>query len=322
MRTPSATRPVSETLRLASAIARLYHVHGVRQREIGRRLEMSQARVSRLLRQAEELGLVRTVIALPDGLHPDLEDAIEDRFGVPEVHVVEVPDPGSLPLTLGRAGARLLADVLGSAEKVGFTSWSTTLQALAFAVPEQSRPVCRVVVEMLGDLGSPELQHTATRATQAMARALGADPVFLRTPGVCPSPELRAAALRDAHVQRALDLLGALDVALVGVGPAVVHSQLRAGESYFSPRELAGLREAGAAGQLNQRYYDDHGRPLATDLDALVIGIDLDQLTRAGRRIVVAGGPDKHVALRAALRGAWVDVLVTDQVTAAFLAAG
>ncbi|GAB6987491.1 sugar-binding transcriptional regulator [Nocardioides pyridinolyticus] len=312
----------AETLRLSAAVARLYYVHGVRQREIGRRLGMSQARVSRLLRQAEALGIVRTVIAVPEGLHPELEDAVEHRFRVPEVHVVDVPDGADLPDTLGRAAARQLADVLAGAPRVGFTSWSTTLQALAFALPEQSRPACRMVVEMLGDLGSPALQHAATRSTQAMARALGADPVFLRTPGVSASPALRAAALRDLHVQRALELLDDLDVALVGVGPAAVHSQLRAGAGYFSPGQLAGLRRAGAAGQLNQRFYDDSGRPLATDLDDLVIGIRLDQLAHARRRIVVAGGADKHASLRAALRGGWIDVLVTDARTAAFLSHG
>ena len=312
----------AEGLRLSAVVARLYHVHGVRQREIGARLGMSQARVSRLLRQAEEAGIVRTVIAVPDGLHPELEDAVEDRFGVPEVHVVDVPLGADLPTTLGRAAARQLADVLAGARRVGFTSWSTTLQALALALPEQPRTGGRLVVEMLGDLGSPALQHAATRSTQTIARALGATPVFLRTPGVSASPELRATALRDPHVQRALGLLDDLDVALVGVGPAAVHSQLRAGDSYFSPAQLAGLRDAGAAGQLNQRFYDGAGRALHTELDALVIGIDLRQLAGVRRRVVVAGGVDKHAPLAAALRGGWIDVLVTDPHTAAYLSGG
>lgn len=316
------TEVPAEAVRLPATVARLYHVHGVRQREIGARLGMSQARVSRLLRQAEEFGIVRTVIAVPAGMRPELEDAVEDRFGVPEVHVVEVPPGADLATTLGRAAARQLADVLGSATRIGFTSWSRTLQAMAFAMPEQSRTGGRLVVEMLGDLGSPALQHAATRSTQAIAHALGADPVFLRTPGVSDSPELRTTALRDPHVQRALGLLDDLEIALVGVGPAAVHSQLRAGDSYFSPIQLSRVRDAGAAGQLNQRFYDADGRALATELDDLVVGIRLDQLARAGRRVVVAGGAEKHAPLRAALRGGWVDVLVTDPASAAYLASG
>ena len=309
----------TDALRLPALVARLYHVHSVRQREIGLRLGMSQARVSRLLRQAEELGIVRTVVALPEGLHAELEEAVEDRFGVPEVHVVDVAPGADLPTVLGRAAARHLADLLGSAGTIGFTSWSTTLQAMAYAMPTQPRSVGGLVVEMLGDLGSPPLQHAATRSTQAMARAVGAAPVFLRTPGVSASPALRTAALRDSHVQRALDLLDDLDVALVGVGPAAVHSQLTAGDNYFSPAQLAEVRSAGAVGQLDQRFLDESGQALPTGLDELVVGVSLAQLARARRRIVVAGGSDKHAPIAAALRGGWIDVLLTDQLTAAHL---
>lgn len=305
--------PSSDVLRLTAIVARLYHVHGVRQGEIGTRLGMSQARVSRLLRQAEDLGIVRTEITVPDGLLPELEEAIERQFGLVEVHVVPVTAPGQdVASVLGRAAARQLGDALVNAMTVGFTSWSLTLQAMAFALSEMPRTGTRHVVEMLGDLGSPGQQHSAARSTQSMATALGAEPVFLRTPGVLATPELRATTLRNAHVQRALGLLDDLDVAFVGVGPPAVHSQLQAGDSYFSPDQLAQVRGAGAVSQLNQRFLDEDGRPLSTALDELVIGSTLQQLAAARRRVVVAGGPDKHVPIAAALRGGWVDMLITD----------
>lgn len=308
--------PSSDVLRLTEVVARLYHVHGVRQREIGTRLGMSQARVSRVLRQAEELGIVQTVIAVPEGLHPQLEEAIERQFGLVEVHVVDVPAGPEVASVLGRAAARLLGDALVSAVTVGFTSWSLTLQAMAFALPELPRTGTRHVVEMLGDLGSPALQHSAARSTQALATALGAEPVFLRTPGVVTTPALCATALRDVHVQRALGLLDDLDIAFVGVGPPGVHSQLQAGDSYFTPDQLAQARAAGAAGQLNQRFLREDGSPLPTPLDGLVVGSTLQQLASARRRVVVAGGPEKQAPIAAALRGGWVDVLVTDLDTA------
>lgn len=312
----SVEDPATERLRLMAVVARLYHVHGVRQREIGTRLGMSQARVSRVLRQAEAQGVVRTVVAVPEGLHPEVEEAIERDFGVTEAHVVELGHTGDVAAALGRAAARHLAEATVGGAVVGFTSWSRTLQEMARALPELPRPGTRYVVEMLGDLGSPTLQHSAARATQAMAVALGAEPVFLRTPGVVATASLRDTALADAHVRRALRLLDELDVAFVGVGPAAVHSQLHAGDSYFSPEQLADVRAAGAAGQLNQRFLDGSGRPLETPLDHLVVGSTLEQLRRARRRVVVAGGADKRASIAAMLRGGWVDVLVTDLETA------
>ena len=72
---------------------------------------------------------------------------------------------------------------------------------------------------MLGDLGSPMLQHEAALATLQMAKALDADAVFLRTPSVMPNAELRKVAMADAHIQTALRLLDRLDIAFAGVGP-------------------------------------------------------------------------------------------------------
>ena len=307
----------SDRLRLMAVAARLYYVHRLRQRDIGLRLGISQARVSRVLQQALEQGFVRTDVAVPTGLQPELEEEIERRYGVQEVHVVEVPTgAGDLAPTLGRAAAGYLVEAGITGRVVGFTSWSTTLQEVAAALPELPRTGVTHVVEMLGDLGSPALQHAAARSTQRFARALDAEPVFVRTPGVAATPELRARALADPHVRRALDLLDALDVAFVGVGPVAVHSVLTPEDNYFSDAQLARARVAGAVGQLDQRLIDADGAPVVTELDDLVVGATLEQLRAAGRRVVVAGGASKLEALAAALRGGWVDVLIVDHVTA------
>jgi DNA-binding transcriptional regulator LsrR (DeoR family) len=300
---------------------RLYYVHRLRQRDIGVRLGISQARVSRLLQQASEHGFVRTDVAVPTGLQPELEEELERGFGLQEAHVVEVP-AGTTDLAplLGRAAAGYLVEAGITGRTVGFTSWSTTLQELAAALPEQPRTGTSYVVEMLGDLGSPALQHAAARSTQALARALGAEPVFLRTPGVALTPGLRASALVDPYVRRALTLLDDLDVAFIGVGPVDVHSVLTPDDHYFSAAQLATARDAGAVGQIDQRLLGPDGLPVVTALDDLVVGATLEQVRNARRRVVVAGGASKLVALEAALRGGWIDVLVVDRPTAQGLA--
>ena len=310
----------AEQQRLMAVVARLYHVHGVRQRTIAERLDMSQARVSRLLRQAEDYGITRTVLVVPEGLRPDLEDRLEHAYGLLEAHVVDVPgDDAEVPRMLGAAAARYLAGATINGAVVGFTSWSTTLQEMTQGLQGLPRSGTTHVVEMLGDLGSPPLQHRAAQATQRLAEALGADPVFLRTPGVARSPAGRELALRDTHVRQALRALDGLDVAFVGIGPAAVHSSLREGDNFFNTEQLAAVRAQGVVAQVNQRFVDGEGKPVETPLDDLVIGISLPQLRRARRRIAVAGGAAKHTAIAAALSGGWVDVLMTDLQTANYL---
>ncbi len=256
---------------------------------------------------------------VPEGLHPDLEGAIELAYDVTEVHVVEVTSVESIPVELGMVAAEYFSDSPIEGKLVGFTSWSTTLQVMARELVANRGRADRAVVEMLGDLGSPDLQHEAAQATQRLATSLGAEPVFLRTPGVVSDPGRRAGhpgrPLRCPHD----GAVGRFNVAFVGVGPADTHGPLLADDNFFSTRQLRTVRDRGAVGQLVQRFIDGEGRSLTTELDNLVVGITLAQLRVAGRRTVVAGGQSKHAALTACLRGGWVDLLITDLATARHL---
>ena len=140
---------------------------------------------------------------------------------------------------------------------------------------------------MLGDL---VLAQPATRGGAGDAAAghlTGAlEPVFLRTPGVVSDRGDERAILADPYVARTMELLGRLDVAFAGVGPADTHGPLLADDNFFSTRQLRTVRDRGAVGQLVQRFIDGEGRRLTTELDNLVVGITLAQL-----RVVVLGGP-------------------------------
>jgi DNA-binding transcriptional regulator LsrR (DeoR family) len=311
-----------EQMRLITKAARLHYVHGKRQAEIAEKMGVSQASVSRFLSLAEEHGIVRTIVVPPEGLYPDLEEGLAEAYGLDAVHVVDISSSEEgIAHVLGTAAARCLEDEFDKGPVVGFTSWSTTLREMAKAMEPRCRSGVTHVVEMLGDLGSPMLQHEAALATLQVAKALDAEAIFLRTPGVMQSPELLKAALADAHVQTALKLLGIVDVAFVGVGPADFHGPLEEGDNFFTAEQLAGVRAAGAVGQLHQRFIDAHGNPINTELDKLVAGITLDQLRNAKRRIAVAGGAEKYQVIAAALAGKWIDVFVTDVNTANYLMA-
>ena len=82
------------------------------------------------------------------------------------------------------------------------------------------------------------------------------------------------------------------------------------------------LRECGAVGDVLVRFYDRHGQPVRTPLDDRVIGMSLDQLKQVKRSVGIAGGQLKHDAIRSALLGGLINVLITDRFTAQALAEG
>jgi DNA-binding transcriptional regulator LsrR (DeoR family) len=309
--------------RLLAKVARLYHHSGLRQTEIAERLRMSQARVSRLLQQAEADGIVQTVVVPLVGLNCELEEELEERYSLAEVHVVEAvsDDEAELSVELGTAAAAIFATMPVDVPVIGLTSWSRTLGHMI----EAMRPVrtgTSTVVEMLGDLGPPDQQHEAARATQRLATLTGAEPLFLRTPGVVSSQEVREALLaHDAYARQALQTLDQLDLALLGVGPCEVIPPLQAGNNFLSEEDLRKMVETGAVGQLCLRFLDAEGSPIESPLDDLITGVTSEQLRAAKRRWVVAGGPSKYAAMLAVLLGGWADTIVTDAATARWLAA-
>src|SRR4029078_5128510 len=97
------------------------------------------------------------------------------------------------------------------------------------------------------------------------------EPVFLRTPGVVASPDVRKALLaHDAYARQALGLLDKLDLALGGVGSCTVDPPLQAGNNFFSEADLREVVAAGAVGQLCLRFLDADGTPVAARLRDLV----------------------------------------------------
>jgi DNA-binding transcriptional regulator LsrR (DeoR family) len=318
----------TDSMRLMTKVARLYHARGLRQAEIAERLRLSQPRVSRLLAQAEELGVVRNIVAAPPQLNRELEDGLVHAYGLEAVRVVDSVADGDDELTvdLGQAAAPFLSAALRAPAAgpriIGFTSWSRTWRHMVEAM-HTLLPVPGHVVEMLGDLGAPTLQQEVAHTTERLAALTGADPAFLRVPGVAASPAIRAALLgQDPHAREALRLLDSLDLALLSVGPCEVVGPLRPGDNYFTQEQFDEAARGGAVGQICLRFLDADGSPVPTALDDLIVGVTLDQLRQARTRWAVAGGRDKYPILRAALTGRWVDRLVTDTATADHLLGG
>lgn len=307
--------------RLMIKVARLYHTHGMRQNDIAKRLQISQSRVSRLLAQAEDASIVRTVVAVPQHVHAELEERIETLYGLSEVHIVDAvsDDEAELNKDLAHTMASLLHDVAFEVRTIALTSWSKTLR-LMIDVMLPMRTKCKHVIETLGDLGPPSLQHDTARSTQQFAALTGAQPVFLRTPGVAASREMKELLLTgDAHAREALEMLDSVDLALVGIGGDEIDPALRPGDNFFTDEQFAHARELGAVGEVCLHFLTADGTPIDSELEDLVVGITRDQLRNARHRWAVSGGARKHRAIRAAVAGGWVDTLVTDAATAQYL---
>jgi len=88
----------------------------------------------------------------------------------------------------------------------------------------------------------------------------------------------------------------------------------------FAPQELDLLRKEKAVGDTLLRFFNQNGKLVETGLEKQVISMSLQQLSKVSRAVGVAGGSRKYAAVLGALRGHWINILVTDHFTAKRLA--
>lgn len=304
-------------------VARMYYEHGDRQPQIAEQLHISQAKVSRLLKKAEEVGIVRVTINEPLGGHSDLEQALASRYGLADAVVVNVDteDESSILSAIGTAAAAYLSEILLGHERIGISSWSATLLAMVNSMQKAMKPLADSVVQVIGGVGEPNAQVQATRLTEQLAMLTGASPRFLTAPGFVSSAELRTAIMAEPYVRETSEQWSDLSVVLAGIGSLEPSPLLRQSGNALPHDEQLELRSLGAVGDVCLRFFDADGNPVHSGVEERVVGISRELLLGVPRRIGVAGGSRKHSAIRAALLGGWVNVLVTDTLTAGVLLA-
>jgi DNA-binding transcriptional regulator LsrR (DeoR family) len=79
------------------------------------------------------------------------------------------------------------------------------------------------------------------------------------------------------------------------------------------------MEDAGVAGDLCGQHYSVNGELLDIEINDRVVGIDLPTLSKIDTVIAAAGDVRKGNAILGALRGKFIDVLVTDSITAKYL---
>jgi len=306
-----------DELRLMAKVARLYYVRGLRQTEITERLGIHQSTVSRLLRRAEQAGIVRITFTAPTGLNTELEEALQTTFDLREAIVVDsIDDEDQIVKDLGAASAFYLETTLRSNDVIGISSWSAALLAMVESMRPSPRAAGAAVVQILGGIGNPGAEAHATQLTQRLAQLLAGQPTLLPAPGVVGSADARRVLLKDRYVQTAVDLFKSVTVALVGIGAVEPSKLLATSGNVFSPHELRQLSRRGAVGDICLRFFDAHGDAVVSPLDERVISMDLATLRRVPRVVGIAGGRRKTAAVHGALAGRRINVLITDRLTA------
>jgi len=311
-----------DELRVMVRIARMYYERNMSQAKIAEELGLSQATVSRLLRRSFTEEIIRISINVPHGVYTSLEEKLIDKYDLLDAVVVDshaFDNESILNRDIGSAAAYYVESILKQDDIVGISSWSSALLALVDTMQPISNKDNIKVLQILGGVGNPSAEVHANHLTTRFARLVNGEAIFLPAPGVVGSPETLEAFYKDEYVKMATELFDKVTIALVGIGAVEPSPLLAESGNIFLSEELEALRKGGAVGDILLHFFDHQGKPSKTFLDNRVASMSLQQLQKAYRSIGVAGGSRKVEAIHGALIGKWVNVVITDQNTAASL---
>ncbi len=296
-------------------VAQLYYELSLSQEEVARRLGISRSYVSRLLSEARRRHIVEVRVRPRFPTVPSLETELRDRFRLREAHVLLSGNQSTDMILrgLGALAAERLRDLL-HAHIIVAIGWGTavceTLNSLRPTEVDGAQ-----IVQMIGGLATSNqsmIRIDGTELARRLAEAVRGTFRYLPAPNYVESTLAHEALMRERNVREVLALASRADVALVGIGSADPQASgfVRAG--LLSSDDLQAIVQAGAVGDICGYYFDVHGRVLDLELHQRLVGLDLASIRRIKSVVAVAGRKEKARAILGALRGEYVDILVTD----------
>ncbi|WP_425098737.1 sugar-binding transcriptional regulator [Tropicibacter sp. S64] len=303
----------------AARAAWLAYVAGMKQDEIAVAMGISRQSAQRLVAQAMQAGLIKTRIDHPVAECMELARRLQDRFGLQICEVV--PALGSDKATgvaVSHATGDMIESWLGRAapQVIGLGTGRT----LRGAIEHMPHLDCKQhkIVSLTGNI-APDGSTAYYNVLFTITDKVTAQTYPMPLPVIAATAEERTALLGQATLANTRMLADRTDVRFVGIGPMLANPPLVV-DGFITAQDQARLLAKGAVGEIIGFVFDAAGKLIADEINERVSSAAL-RPTPNGPVIGAAHGTAKHAAIRAALAGALLDGLITDEETARALLA-
>ena len=306
---------------LITRIAWLYYKEKMTQQEIAEHVSLSRQKVQRLLEKARDLEIIQFTLKHPYGNLMGVESEIRKKFGLKDAVVAPSAfgDPDRLRQAFAMAGAAYLERKLATMKKgILGIGWGNTTASLADCFEPQPVTGKVEIVSLIGNLMMNVSMNPYIMA-EKMARKMGSSFYNIWAPAIAQTKERAEVFKSEPWIKEVLDIGARADIILISIGEASKSASLFK-MGYLSTADLQRLIGKGAVGDILCRYFDARGEFIDDEVHDRVIGIPMEVFGDERKLIIgVAGGPAKVGAIRGALLKKYINVLITDEATAAEL---
>ena len=312
-------KKIVDDWRLIYKVCSLYYEDDMRQQEVSDYLGISRATVSRMLQKGKESGIVRVEVINPVQFsYNKLEKALERKYGLKEVIVVESSALDTKTESVSRMyerAALYLSQFFKDGDWIGVTM-GHTLHNIVKTNRAFEKDKKLMFVPIVGGIGQSTIGKVdvqSNRIAQEFSRKFGGTYTQFLSPAVFSEQKAMEYFLKEKSISYIFDDFQKLDTLIMGIGiPQRVESTLvRAG--YITGENLEKFARDGMAGDIALHFFDEDG---ATEkfraFNDRVAGMPLEMMKKVRNRIGIAGGENRAEAIRGAIKGGFINMLITN----------
>lgn len=311
-------------------VLEMYYKQGLSQREISRKLKVSDTTISRTLTQARKEGYVQIQINYPNGAIGEIENVLEEQFELKEAIVAAGKNEEELLENVALQAADFLIRNLHDDMTISITrgrSIYKMIECLSQDVRLKFLKVNHVDVAPLVSMPytstSKHDQASVAHSSymlEEFARLIHGNAHHIPVPEYVVDSRLKGMLMKEPSVKEVVDIVKEADMAFVGIG-VLKKERTNIFLNPASGEEYKRLLDKGGIGEIISYPYDKEGRPVEDIYNTHVMGIGLEEFVKIPVRVGVAYGLEKKEAIMAALKGKLINVLVTDEKVADYLIA-
>jgi DNA-binding transcriptional regulator LsrR (DeoR family) len=306
-----------DRLDLLADVAEMYFIEGKNQEEISSVFGITRSAISRILTEARQKGIIEVTIHRKLNFNNSLEKALKKRFGLKNAHIVNWHADHrkeALMKRIGLAAGKIMEGYISNNQIVGVAWGHTVAEAIESFSENQIENV--KVVQLVGVLGSSLHTYSGQSLVEQLAQKVGGEGVYLFTPFIVKDVKIAKALLQDPSSREAITLGQKCDIAILGVGTTVPEYCSLYQGGYITESDLTSLQNSGAVGDVGGHYFDINGKTANNDFNERMVGISKFDLKNIPTRIGIAGGTVKTDAIYGAIKGGYINVLVSDSLLA------
>ena len=308
--------------KLLYQIAELYYEEGYTQEKIAQLVNFSRQKVQRLLKEGIEEGIVQINLFNPSASFEKLEKKLEQKYDLLKVLVVPagIQSDEIISKNIGKAAAGYLESILHDNDIVGIGWGSSVYETINHFNPH--RKIQITAIPLIGGMGYIPADFQVNELIRKFAEKSGGSYIPLYAPALLDNEKIVKQLFTDNNVKKINEFWNIINIAVVGIGKAILKGSI-VPDIYYNDLPLHSIMEnEKVAGDILLHFFHNDGSLFSSVFDKRIIGMSIDQLKKVKRVIGVAGSLWKKDIILATLKGKYINILVTDDITATALSKG